>query len=344
MYQYITKYDSPNFGYPDSARGQNRPRRIIIHHWGSDGQRFENVINWLCNSRAQASAHYVVEAGRVACIVDLSNAAWHAGNKNDNTSSIGIECRPECTTRDMQTVAELIASIWKQYGKLPIIGHKDVASTACPGRYYSRLSELRTMAEKVYRGEPLVKPQPKPPKPVFYYVKKKWSDTATNKFDTEKKAIDYAMNKIGYSVFDNKGNEKWRNNMNKINETVDFKTVGTLKVKKIWENLDYTKDFIAQKINLNFENAEKIFIEFSPSKGGDTTEYKVVDLNKSAYLQHISKSDINDIPELRARRVTATKDGIVFGNGYGRSITNETNYVKNNYNIPIAVYLMKGFN
>lgn len=189
-----------------------------------------------------------------------------------------------------------------------------------------------------------LKPIPKPPKPTFYFVKKKWADDNTNKFSSEKQAIDYAMDKTGYSVFTDKGKEVWRNNMNDINKTVDFKVLEAIKSKKVWGNPDYKKEFIAQKINLNFENAEKVLIEFSPSKGGDTTEYKVVDLNKSSYLQHIAQSDLNKVPELRARRVTATKDGIVFGKGYGRSITNSKNYERNDYNIPVAVYLLNGFN
>lgn len=75
-YEYITKYDSPNYGYPSSVplsqrtTGNNKPAEIVIHHWGEDGQKFENVVAWLCNPKAGTSAHYVVEAGKVACIVD----------------------------------------------------------------------------------------------------------------------------------------------------------------------------------------------------------------------------------------------------------------------------------
>ena len=152
-YQYITKYNSPNYGYGKGMKGQNHPTEIVIHHWGGDGQNFYSVVNWLCNPRAGASAQYVVEAGKVACIVDCRNAAWHAGNKWHNMHSIGIECRPECTSGDMQTVAELIASIWKTYGKLKIIGHKDIVATACPGRYYAKLGQLRAMAEKIYNSK-----------------------------------------------------------------------------------------------------------------------------------------------------------------------------------------------
>lgn len=157
-YEYVTKYDSPNFGYPTGTRGQNHPEEIIIHHWGSDGQSFNGVVSWLCNPAAGVSAHYVAEGGRVACLVNHADAAWHAGSKYHNTHSIGIECRPEMTSADLQTVAELIANIWKAEGKkLKIIGHKDVASTSCPGRYYAKLGILKQMAEAIYNGTGWIK-------------------------------------------------------------------------------------------------------------------------------------------------------------------------------------------
>ena len=153
MYEYITKYDSPNFGYPRGTRGQNAPEEIIIHHWGKDGSSFQGVIKGLCKTNGEASAHYVVEAGKVACIVDCSDAAWHSGNKYHNQQSIGIECRPEMSDGDLRTVAELIAEIWKTYGKLPLYGHKDIVPTRCPGRYYSMLDELYKMADDFYNGK-----------------------------------------------------------------------------------------------------------------------------------------------------------------------------------------------
>lgn len=152
-FTYITKYDSPNFGYGRGTKGQNKPDKIIIHHWGAEGQKFQNVVNWLCNKEAGVSAHFVVESGRAACIVDWNDAAWHAGNQKVNMSSIGIECRPECTSGDIDTLAQVIAMIWKGYGKkFPLYGHKDIVATACPGKYYTKLKSIYSLAEKYYKG------------------------------------------------------------------------------------------------------------------------------------------------------------------------------------------------
>lgn len=163
-YEYITKYNSPNFGYPTGVKGQNKPEAIMIHHWGADGYSFQGVVNTLLRPNG-VSAHFVVMGGKVACLVDWNNAAWHAGSKYWNTHSIGIECRPEMSAEDMQTVAEVIAMLWKEYGKLPLMGHKDVAPTACPGRWYAQLGTLKKMAEEIYNGKPVTKPVVAKPTP-----------------------------------------------------------------------------------------------------------------------------------------------------------------------------------
>lgn len=159
MYEFITNYDSGNFGYPRGTKGQNVPKEIIIHHWGVDGSSFWGVVNWLCRNGGGSSAHLVVEAGRAACLVNYSDAAWHAGDGYVNMNSIGIECRPEMSAEDMQTVAEVIADLWKTFGKLPLRGHRDVQPTACPGRWYSQLRALETMAAQyMENGRPTTTP------------------------------------------------------------------------------------------------------------------------------------------------------------------------------------------
>ena len=152
VYQFIENFDSPNFGkYYVGETNQNHPEYIVIHHWGAMGQSFMGVVNWLCNPKSGSSAHLVAEAGRVACIVSYPNVAWHTGVMEENARSIGIECRPECRPADFETVAELIADIWRFYGrKLPLKGHCDIKPTQCPGLWYARLDELYRRAEYYY--------------------------------------------------------------------------------------------------------------------------------------------------------------------------------------------------
>ena len=151
---YTEKKMSPNYGYPDGTPGQNDVQEIVIHHWGSDEATFAGSEGWLCNPASQVSAHYVVSGDQAHCILDPKNAGWHCGNKWHNMHSIGIECNPRCSNEDMETVAHLIADIWRSQGKkIKVIGHKDIVPTDCPGRWYEKLDVLYDMAEEIYENE-----------------------------------------------------------------------------------------------------------------------------------------------------------------------------------------------
>lgn len=128
-----------------SGRPEGDPTSITIHHWGDDGQEHQTVVNWLCRDDGDTSAHYVVSAGRVTQLVHDYDRAWHAGRAG-NPRSIGIECRPEMTQGDVQTLVGLISAIKAEWGDLEIVGHKDWMSTDCPGRYYGILPQLRAVS------------------------------------------------------------------------------------------------------------------------------------------------------------------------------------------------------
>nr|DAV90539.1 MAG TPA: N-acetylmuramoyl-L-alanine amidase [Caudoviricetes sp.] len=126
---------------------------IMIHHWGVDGQRFENVCNFLQKS-PNSSAHFVVESGRCAQLVEIKDIAWHAGNWAANQRSIGIECRPEMSPEDFETVAQVIADLEVYYNRsFYINGHLDYYSTECPGRWYSRLEDLIRRVNEIKAGK-----------------------------------------------------------------------------------------------------------------------------------------------------------------------------------------------
>lgn len=126
---------------------------IVIHHWGVDGQRFEDVCNFL-QSSPNSSAHFVAEAGRCAQLVDIKNVAWHSGNWDANMRSIGIECRPEMSPEDFETVAQVIADLEVYYNRsFYINGHLDYYNTACPGRWYSRLEDLIRRVNDIKAGK-----------------------------------------------------------------------------------------------------------------------------------------------------------------------------------------------
>jgi hypothetical protein len=125
------------FGRPRTIEG------IVIHHWGVTGQRHDDVVKFFVDGPGSTSAHFVVSAGRIDCLVSPTDAAWHSGNAVGNATTIGIECRPEATDADYATVAELIRYLRNEYGDLPLSPHRQWNATACPGVWdLARLDRL----------------------------------------------------------------------------------------------------------------------------------------------------------------------------------------------------------
>lgn len=154
-YDYKTHLTSPN----QSGRRQKKITSITIHWWGDpnhfgdaarDGDP-ERVANYLCRKNGDSSAHYVVTAGEVWCIVDPDNIAWHAGYWPANETSIGIECDADRQEGTYETVAELIAELRDIYGNLPLVPHRQWQSTQCPGTW--DLGKLDRMARQIQVGK-----------------------------------------------------------------------------------------------------------------------------------------------------------------------------------------------
>lgn len=96
-YQDITQYNAACFT-PGRPYGITS---ITIHWWGdpSDGPTFDGVIRTFTSGARGTSAHYVVEDGRVACLVAPGDRAWACGDgvgvgSGGNDTSISIECNP----------------------------------------------------------------------------------------------------------------------------------------------------------------------------------------------------------------------------------------------------------
>ncbi|WP_172193235.1 peptidoglycan recognition protein family protein [Actinomyces faecalis] len=135
---------------PNLTQGRTGPLTgIVIHHWGTDGQTHDQVLRTLrtANTTGRVSAHYCVSAGRVTQLVSDRDTAWHC--RGSNATTIGIECRPEMSDADFETVAGLVAAIRSEHGPLPLSGHLDHMATACPGRWYARLADLDARARQI---------------------------------------------------------------------------------------------------------------------------------------------------------------------------------------------------
>ncbi|GAT87959.1 lysin [Paenarthrobacter nicotinovorans] len=148
MYELTTAFTSP-FRAARTLKVQS----ITIHWWDKPERNpsFQGTVDWLCREGTTASAHYVVEAGRVACIVSPDEVAWHAGdggNGPGNMTSIGIECNPRGSDGDYATVAELVRELRAAYGDLPLFPHRHWTTTECPGTYdLDRINQLAAAAD-----------------------------------------------------------------------------------------------------------------------------------------------------------------------------------------------------
>ena len=122
--------------YTVSSRPSAYPvERVIIH---VAQQTFTETIGIFQNPAKQVSAHYVVRSGDglVGQCVRERNIAWHAGNWDYNTRSIGIEHegwvdQPSYFTHTMyERSAMLTADICERYGlpkdRAHNIGHHEV--------------------------------------------------------------------------------------------------------------------------------------------------------------------------------------------------------------------------
>lgn len=157
MYDLISSFTSP------FRAARTRQIQSITIHWWDKPERlpsFDGTVAWLCRPETTASAHYVVEDGRVACIVSPDEVAWHAGdggNGPGNMTSIGIECNPRGSDGDYATVAELVRELRATYGDLPLYPHRHWTTTECPGTY--DLDRINRLAAQTPTEEDEMTPQ-----------------------------------------------------------------------------------------------------------------------------------------------------------------------------------------
>lgn len=128
------------------------------------------------NPSRRASAHYGVGKDlRVGLYVDESLIAWHAGNAEENKTSIGIEISDAAYGGDwpvaddvLSLAIKLIADCMKRNGiKQAVKGqtltyHSMFSATACPGDYLrSKMDYICAEVNKILSGGATPTPTPK---------------------------------------------------------------------------------------------------------------------------------------------------------------------------------------
>lgn len=195
-YEYITKFTSPNStSREDTVKVFGVARRIsgiVIHHWGDPANKptFMGVVTYLCRKGGNTSAHSVIEAGRVASIVDHERTSWHAGHARANATTIGLELNPRASDADYETAGEYIADLWLFYGKLPLSKHSDYKATLCPGRW--NIYKLEKIADIYYEKKKRSQPTKSKPKTTYRTHTVKKGETLTSiarKYNTNVTAL-----------------------------------------------------------------------------------------------------------------------------------------------------------
>ena len=130
--------------YTVADRSHDYPIDMIVIH-DIEGSYATGIADFQ-NPDWKASAHYVVsKTGQITQMVAEKDIAWHAGNWDYNTRSIGIEHEGYAyipytyTTAEYQASAHLIASICSRWGvqmdRNHVIGHYQVPDPNHPGQF-----------------------------------------------------------------------------------------------------------------------------------------------------------------------------------------------------------------
>ena len=134
--------------YTVSSRPGSYPVEMVVIHVTQE--YYDDAVAIFQNPAKAVSAHYVVRSadGHTDQMVREKNIAWHAGNWDYNTRSIGIEHegwvdQPAYFTDELYTAsAKLTSVICNRYGipknRTHILGHYEVPGTdhTDPGPYW----------------------------------------------------------------------------------------------------------------------------------------------------------------------------------------------------------------
>lgn len=155
-----------NLKFNGALRPRKATRWIVIHHSASLDVSAADIHAWHLNRGwAGIGYHYVIrqdgtiERGRPEGIRGAH--AWKDEKHEANSDGIGICITGNFenslpTPQQIDSLVWLIKDIRARYGKsnLPVIGHKDVMPTACPGKNFP-WEELRAKLKE----KPIQEPQ-----------------------------------------------------------------------------------------------------------------------------------------------------------------------------------------
>ena len=113
------------------------PEYITIHSTGNPKSTAQNERDWLTNpsNTRTASWHIVVDEKEAIEAIPLTELAYHAGNRNGNNKSIGIEiCESGNRQKTLENAVKLVAKMLheRNWGVNKLRRHFDWSGKNCP--------------------------------------------------------------------------------------------------------------------------------------------------------------------------------------------------------------------
>ena len=159
-----------------SSRNGAKVSRLIIHH--TTGGTLAYLLDLFRQSKKHnrsASVTYILDReGRLHGLVPEEYRPWTSGGAAADNPSITVETMTfasdgyAVTPAQLETLARLAADLSNRYGWGPlnrqnVRGHREFASTSCPGPYlWPRLDSIVARANEIRAGKSTT-PAPKPP-------------------------------------------------------------------------------------------------------------------------------------------------------------------------------------
>ncbi len=142
-----------NLKFSGSLTKRKSTKRAIIHHSASPDVPASTIHGWHLGQKwSGIGYHFVIRAGGAIERGRPENTIGAHAGPAGNGDSIGVVLTGNFEY-DKPTEAQLDSLVWlitqylePKYGKLQVMGHKDVMATACPGKNFP-WAELRARLE-----------------------------------------------------------------------------------------------------------------------------------------------------------------------------------------------------
>lgn len=148
-----------NFNSNHSTRS-GKPSGVVLHHAAASSASVETVHQWhLDNGWAGIGYHFYVRKN--GSVYRGRPEDWNGAHTEGHNEKIGICAEGNFQTETMpdaqkKAIIELIVYLFGKYGVLKVYGHRELDSTACPGKNYP-FDEIVNGAKQPEKPKPTTK-------------------------------------------------------------------------------------------------------------------------------------------------------------------------------------------